>query len=389
MRFGAFILLALLLGVLAAYAFMDDTGYVLVQFGGWVLETSFAAALGALLVAVLALHYSMRIIAGLASLPQAWGRLSAKHRRKRGQRLLGRGLTEIAEGRWSEGERTLARGATSSDMPLVNYLGAAVAAQFQGAYERRDRWLKQAHEEQPDATAAVLLTQAQLQFAHEQFEQALATLRRLEQRVPDHAYAMTLLAQLYHRLGDDRALADLLPRLRKLPNLPADRLRALERRTVPAVFANCEDVDAAESRFKALPRDLRDDPDIAAAYARRLAALGEPARAEKQLRRLLDRADNAAVVLAYAELEVDSTAQLERIEKQIILRPHAGPLHLAAARLCRRQQLPGKARDHLQDCIVLDPSVDAYAELAEVLEQLGEREAAREAYRKGLDQALA
>jgi hypothetical protein len=50
MRLGFIILGSLLLGALAAATFLDDTGYVLVQFQDWTLETSFAAGVGALLV---------------------------------------------------------------------------------------------------------------------------------------------------------------------------------------------------------------------------------------------------------------------------------------------------------------------------------------------------
>ena len=171
---------------------------------------------------------SRRLLTGMVNLPRGLAEFNQERKRRRGQKLLMRGLSEIAEGRWAEGERKLARGAATSEMPLINYLGAAVSAQFQGAHDRRDKWLKKAHEEQPESSAAVLLTQAQLQFAHGQFEQALATVRRLEDSNPDHAYALVLLARLYHELGDWQALAQLLPKLRRARSLPKDNLRQLE-----------------------------------------------------------------------------------------------------------------------------------------------------------------
>jgi uncharacterized protein HemY len=50
-----------------------------------------------------------------------------------------------------------------------------------GQDERRDRWLRQAYENLPEAANAVLLTQAELQLDQAQYEPALATLRQIEE----------------------------------------------------------------------------------------------------------------------------------------------------------------------------------------------------------------
>ena len=85
-------------------------------------------------------------------------------------------------------EKNLMRHATDSEMPLITYVAAARAAQLQGEHERRDAHLRRAFEQIPEAHVAVLLTQAELQIAHKQHEQALATLRRLQEVDPDHAF---------------------------------------------------------------------------------------------------------------------------------------------------------------------------------------------------------
>ena len=86
---------------------------------------------------------------------------------------------------------------------------------MQGKDERRDEWLKLAYEQAPEAANAVLLTQAELQLDRKQYEQALATLRRIEENSRDHSHALALLGRLYFRLQDWSQLAELLPRLRK------------------------------------------------------------------------------------------------------------------------------------------------------------------------------
>ena len=59
-------------------------------------------------------------------------------------------------------------------------------------------------------------------------------------------------------------------------------------------------------------------------------------------------------------------------------------LLLAAARLCLRNELWGKARSYLETGIAIRPTPDAFREYGSLLNQLGEGEAAADAYREGL-----
>ena len=74
------------------------------------------------------------------------------------------------------------------------------------------------------AANAVLLTQAEFQLDREQYEQALATLRRIEENSKDHSHALALLGgELYdaetaleicaERAGDHLLARTLMPRL--------------------------------------------------------------------------------------------------------------------------------------------------------------------------------
>ena len=60
---------------------------------------------------------------------------------------------------------------------------------------------------------------------------------------------------------------------------------------------------------------------------------------------------------------------------------------LTAARLCLRTELWGKARSYLETVIALRPTPDAYHEYGRLLTQLGEGDAAADAYRDGLNLA--
>ena len=62
-------------------------------------------------------------------------------------------------------------------------------------------------------------------------------------------------------------------------------------------------------------------------------------------------------------------------------------LLLTVARLCLRNELWGKARSYLESVLSYRPTPEAYQVYGKLLNQLGESDAAADAYRDGLDLA--
>ncbi|MEB3734659.1 hypothetical protein ULF88_12275 [Halopseudomonas pachastrellae] len=131
----------------------------------------------------------------------------------------------------------LKRSAPHAELPLINYLAAARAANELEDYPECDALLREAYETTPKADVAIAVTQAQLQIARGQLEQALATLTRLRKEHPKHLYALKLLSQVYVRLEDWHSLLDLLPELRRQKVLREEEQQALERQVHVALLA--------------------------------------------------------------------------------------------------------------------------------------------------------
>lgn len=383
MRFGLLVVIGLLAGAFGAHFLMNDRGYVLIRFLGYTLETSVPV----LLLALLVLYAAIRLLVWLWRAPRSLGEAVARWQDRRSGNRFTRGLIAYAEGQWSRGERILARGGRSSDAPLIHYLTAARAAQLQGAYERRDGWLKLAYESTPKAATAVLLTQAELQLAHEQFEEALATLRRIEERHRHHPQALALLARLHEQRGEWRELTELLPRLRVNGRLEPRQLEALTERALNARLAMA-DLDEAELEhcWRSLPRPLRLATPLVRARARALRRLGLTERCEKEIRQHLQRRDwDPELVLLYGELETpDPAQQLRHVERWLEGRPEDAALLLAAGRLAIRNELWGKARSYLETSLELKPRADGYQVYGKLMAHLGEDGRAAEAFRSGL-----
>ncbi|MGD9387442.1 MAG: heme biosynthesis HemY N-terminal domain-containing protein [Gammaproteobacteria bacterium] len=380
MRWGLLLLVALALGALGAHWLLGDQGYVLIDVRGWTVETSVPG----LVIALLLLYVAVRLLIWLFRAPRRMGQTVGEYRARRSQRRLDQAFAAIAEGQWGRGERLLGR-AARGPASLAGYLSAARAAQEQNAVDRRDEWLRLAYEADPDATPAVLLTQAELQLDSGQLEEAVATLRRLEETSPSHPRGLTLQARALEQLGDWGALDALLPRLRSARVLETETLEQLEIRTACARLEGAADAAALEAAWKSLARKLRQRPALIESYAGSAVRLGLPGEAETMLRKALKTAWAPSLVNLYGRLETtDPAKQLAMLEKWLAQRPEDAELLLACGRLCLKNELWGKARSYLETSLAIRPLPESWRIYGELLTQLGESGAASEAFRKGL-----
>lgn len=390
MRWLLIALVVLLVAVAAASLLQQDPGYLYIDIGRWTLETTLAFALAVLVIAFVALYFLIRLLAVLLRSPRTWRTGLHQRRTEKSRRALLRGLIEMAEGRWERAERLLIRHAPESDTALLNYLAAARAAQQIGAYERRDRYLKEAIEANPEADVAVSLTQAELQLAHHQTEYALATLTRLRGLAPNHLYVIRLLARLYAELEDWERLAELLPELRRHRVFESDRLEALEQAVALGRLARPgSDSAALTAVWDSLSRRMRDDTRVLHVHVHRLIEAGAKNVAERRLRQHLERQWDERLAREYGLVEHESlNRQLDYAEAWLKDHGRSPMLLLALGRLAARNRLWGKARVYLESSIEAGATAEAYHELGRLLDELGEIGAAREHYRAGLALAV-
>lgn len=385
-------LLAIFAGSLAAIAVLRDNGYVLIGFGEWTIEASLALIILLDLILFIVLYLVIRFFVRLWQAPGNIRQWNHQRQQRLAQKSLTRGLLEMAEGDWKNAEKRLLRHAANAETPLLNYLAAARAAQLQGAHDRRDNYLQLAHESMPSADVAVGLTQAELQLAHQQLEQALATLKHLKSIAPRHVYVLKLLAELYQQLDDWQQMQQLLPELKKQRACSNEELERIELRVHLYALSSAagRDLRELEAAWKKIPRRLRFRRPLVIDYARHLVSLQSQDQAVRVIDQCLTRhADDSwddDILLTYANINAsDPVKQLSVAEKWLDIKPGSATLLLILGRLCLKSQLWGKARSYLESSISLQPSIAAHHELGNLLEKLGESEQARNHYRQGLD----
>ena len=382
MKFATIVVVVLVLSAFAAHFLLGDPGYVLINFRGHIVEMSVPVLIGMAILLV----FSVFLIRFLVQAPRKLGEAAGRMRAGRAGQKLTLGMIQIAEGNFARGEKLLARAASSSDAPLFNYLQAARAAHLQQQDDRRDEWLKLAYEHTPEAANAVLLTQAELQLDRKQYEQALATLRRLDDNSKDHSYALALLGRLYYRLEDWANLAHTLPRLKKHGRIDQDTIDKWTIRVHEENLKRAADGEAVIAEWKEVPKRLRNESSLLSSYYQALMRTGMNEKAENDLAAALKSEWRAPLIRLYGLVEgPDTTKQLKRAEGWLTDRGNDPDLLLASAQLCLRNQLWGKARSYLETVIGFRPTPDAYQVYGRLLNQLGEADAAADAYRAGLD----
>ena len=386
MKFGIIVVAVLFVSAFAAHFLLADPGYVVINFRGYVIEMSVPVLASLAVLLVLGVWLIRKILIAPRRLGEAAGRIRSA---RSGQKMT-KGMIAVAEGNFARGEKMLGRAASTSDSPLFNYLQAARAAHLQGRDERRDEWLRLAFRETPEAANAVLLTQAEFQLDRNQYEQALATLRRLEEDSKNHVHALALMGRLYFKLEDWTALGEILPRLRKNTQIKPEVLEKWTIRVHKEALDKATDAEVLDFTWKGITRSLKTDTTLLEAYYNGLMRAGLHDRAEKELATSLKSNWRGPLVRLFGLVEAtDTTKQLKRAEGWLKNHGEDPDLLLAAARLCLRNELWGKARSYLETVLSMRPTPEAYQEYGALLAQMGEADAAADAYRDGLGMVAA
>ncbi len=372
----------------------NDLGHISFSFANFSFETNLLVFGTALLCC---LFFFLLIIKTYQLIESIFISLGQKHKQRikeKARLSLLQGLIEYAEGRFQRSEKILLRQIEHSEYRLLVYLSAARAAQQLGAYDRRDEYLDKAHLEAPDADIAIGLTKAELQLAHEQNEQALATLTLLNEVSPNHTYVLTLLANTYKQLQDWDNLKSILPALKKHANLSAESFLNFEVIVCNGQLSNLTrktEMEHSGSQPLILfwtntPQHLKTLPDVIEHYAKQLIFIDAAGEAEKILRQYLNKNWHESTIILYAELDVMvDTKQLEMVESWLNDHQQNPHLLLALGKMCTSLSFWGKSKSYLEASLAVNPMPQNFLRLARLLEEhMADSAAAQEYYRQGL-----
>lgn len=300
------------------------------------------------------------------------------------------GMIALSEGHWKTAEGLLSKSASANNTKLVNYLGAARAAQHQGNLKQRDHYLKLAANSEPDAQMAVGLTQVELQINSKEYESALAGLKHLKTINANHPFVLKLLHKVYSKLNDWKAIVGLLPKLKKYAGYSDEKfqeseLTAWQQRFIRAEIAENKGADKIIELWSELSKALKKDSVIAAIYAKAVNQNGQTEQAEQAIKQSLKQQWNDELIKTYSQLKFSNPSKALNQAEQWLKSQASNPeLLYCLGDLSLKSKLWGKASNYLEQSIDIAPSAKAYYALAQSYEQSGHPIDAQKTYQKGL-----
>ena len=147
-----------------------------------------------------------------------------------------------------------------------------------------------------------------------------------------------------------------------------------------------QDQKALENAWRKTPQKLKKKSSLIGTYVSERLRFGDGSGCEAVLRRALKRQWDPELVRLFGLVEGRNLKQqLEFAEGCLGRFPEDPYLLLTLGRLCKKNQLWGKARSYLEQSLQIRPDPVTCRELATLLEQQGEHDAASACFRQGLN----
>jgi len=362
------ILAAAAVGLALAARYND--GYVLLVLPPWRAEISLNLFLLASIVGFFVVYVLARAVSHTLGLPRAVAEFRRRRRQEKAALALHDAWRLLQEGRYGHAMRCAEKA-----WPEQTRAGMLALAGWRAAHALRDaertaEWGRRMRAyDGKGLQAARLMTEAEFALEERRFEDARDALHQFAAVEGRHIAAMRLSLRVEQGLGNWREVARLVRQLEKHQALTAEQAAPIRSRAVREAL-----------------RGLREDPPGLMRYWRELE---ESDRAEPQrvIEDALDEHWDTSLVLAYGdccragEPAGDVLGRIAQAEKWLQRMPRDGALLFTLGRLCRQQQLWGKARSYLEAALAIAPSRAAHVELAQLLDQLEESALAVRHYR--------
>lgn len=379
--------MAPLVGAILLHLLQFDPGYVLIVIGGKSVEMRFWFAFLLLCILVVVAYYGLHGVRSFVRfMRNGWSNVRTG-KSQRGQRRLSEGLLHMllqdhkgADRFFKKAQRLL------PNDPLATVAISENALQL-GQFERAHDLLQRAVD---SAGRSLALSQAEVRLLMREgkWQEAQTRLLVLKTKHPTDPTTLFLLQTVLHKLEDWSALEGLfedLDRYTTNPNIDWQPLKVETYRQLLLLSAEAQDpaqeLDAVWSR---VPKVYRDKPELLAVYCRLMIGQDRNEGLEAVLRKAIKHQWSEELVELYGILDADPSKQLRTAEAWLSEHPNDAVLNLALGRIAMNNHLWGRAREFFEQSMRLSPTPIVHAELARLLEKLGEAKLSQEIYRQGL-----
>lgn len=374
-------LAALAVGVALAARYND--GYVLLVLSPWRVELSLNLLILLQLVGFALLYIFTRVVAHALQLPRRVREYRARRVRERAERALGDAMRLSFEGRYSHALKSAAAAHQSGHAPGLAALLAARAAHAMRDDEREAEWLQRACFHDGESRNARLMTEAELHLNSHRYAEAQGIVDVMEATGQRHIAALRLSLRAHQALGNWRDVVRLVRQLERHRALSAEQAAPIRLRAHIEVLRSLAlDAGALVNYWRGLTAQDRQAPRLAGEAARLLIAAGDCLNAQRIVEDALDEEWDSSLLTVYGECKGgDVLGRIAQGEDWLKRHPRDAQLLLMLGRLCRQQQLWGKAQSYLEASLSLLATREVHIELAQLFDHLERPDEANRHYR--------
>lgn len=387
MKLFLFTIILICIAIGIGYEIHSDTGYVLIHYHGWQLESSLWVALCIFAVTFLALYLFFRLLGYILSISKHLQRAGLTRRYKKRRQLTQSSCCALLEGQWKKAEKLAADACSFKHNTLIHHLTAAYAAHEQGAFHRRDEYLRSAKATK-QSRLALGLCMALLQIKSKQYEQAIATLQNLARRHPKHHRVLSLLKTAYYDIGDWSQLTALQPRLLKLNLITEEEGKdyTLKNHLFQIKCLAKTDPSQLPLYWKSINRSCQQNVDLLHMYLRALTASQQYIEVVQCITCQQKHIWTPDILCYLQHCPNDLLVDLLKPATQWLKKhPLDQELLLLLAHCYIADQEWNKAEHHLEQILSLNPSPDVFITLALVAEKTGKLQQALHFHRQSTD----
>lgn len=349
LKVAVVVLLALALAELG----QEDPGYVLINYSGYVIETSLLIIIAFAVVASIAIYLAAFFLKPIW-LQFKGTALSPKQERH--QLTLTKGMLALSDGDWVFAEKQLNRMPKNTPATLIALLGSARAAFELGKDDRAQQYLEQALKFDKKNGVKhrhhILLAQAQLAVSKTDYVAAMRSLNKIAASDHNKAYWKMKARVLLHTQQWHQLYA-LMPKIRQDTLFSDTELLELEVTCFGALMHD-QPLETIEEFWKTIPSKRRLLSPLARTKFNALANIGETKLALELAQEQVQRGMDSDWALDLASLtEADWQARYNLITKYM---PTGAQSSKALGMLAYQGDKYDVALDHLNEALKQEPS---------------------------------
>lgn len=375
------ILAALAVGLALAARYND--GYVLLVLSPWRVELSLNLLLLLQVSGFFLLYFGVRIVSHALHLPGRVREFRLQRQKEKAERALSEAMRHTLEGRYSHALKRAQAAHEAGHAPGLAALLAARAAHAMRDDQREAEWLQRATRFDDETRNARLMTEAELHLNSHRHADALGLIDVMESSGQRHIAALRLSLRAHQAMGHWREVVRLVRQLERHRALSSEQAAPLRLRAhLEALRALPTDAPALLAYWRDIPARDRHAPRLANEAARKLTAAGDPLHAQRIIEDALDAEWDSSLLETYGDCRGgDVLTRIAQGEDWLKRHPRDAELLRMLGRLCRQQQLWGKAQSYLEAALSQQASREAHTEMAQLLDHLERPDEANRHYR--------